>query len=230
MRQEADPFRVLYVENRERVRRLLERIVGPQEAEDLHANGVRESGVGAAGLSRRGATFDLALPDCRQCGFRLAAQPLRARGQGYGGAPCSADDDVGEANVDTTRSRKARSPEQALIRNEMNDCIRQVIAALPDNHRAVLVLGALGGFSDDDIARTLQISRSNAKVRLHRARAELKQALDRRCDFYHNEDNELACEPKPGACGASSTQSGCSRAADSTGKPPRCNFSEPVSV
>lgn len=215
MRQEADPFRVLYVENRERVRRLLERIVGPQEAEDLTQT------VFAKAAS--------ALP-----GFRGEAQPstwlyriaanvasdwLRSRSAREAkvtvGLPAARDDDVGEANVDTTRSRKARSPEQALIRNEMNDCIRQVIAALPDNHRAVLVLGALGGFSDDDIARTLQISRSNAKVRLHRARAELKQALDRRCDFYHNEDNELACEPKPGACGASSTQSGCSRAADS---------------
>ena len=108
--------------------------------------------------------------------------------------------------------RKAASPEQELIRKEMNDCIRDVITALPDNHRAVLVLGALGGFSDDDIARILQISRSNAKVRLHRARAELKQALDRRCDLYRNEDNELACEPKPSSCGARGQPSACSRA------------------
>ncbi len=215
MRQEADPLSVLYVENRERVRRLLDRIVGPQEAEDLTQTVFAKAAA--------------ALP-----GFRSEAQPstwlyriaanvasdwLRSRSAREAkvtvGLPAAWNDDAGEANVDTTRSRKAGSPEQALIRNEMNDCIRQVIAALPDNHRAVLLLGALGGFSDDDIARTLQISRSNAKVRLHRARAELKQALDRRCDFYHNEDNELACEPKPGACGASSTQSGCSRAADS---------------
>lgn len=35
------------------------------------------------------------------------------------------------------------------------------------------------------------------KVRLHRARARLKQELDDGCDFYHNEDGALACDRKP---------------------------------
>jgi RNA polymerase sigma-70 factor (ECF subfamily) len=215
MRQEADPFRVLYVENRERVRRLLERIVGPQEAEDLTQT-----------VFAKAAT---ALPSFRgeaqpstwlyRIAANVASDWLRSRSPheakltvGLREAP---DHETREAGADTARNKSQASPEQELIRKEMNDCIRDVITALPDNHRAVLVLGALGGFTDEEIARTLQISRSNAKVRLHRARAELKQALDQRCDFYHTEDNELACEPKPGACGASSTKSGCSRAAGS---------------
>ena len=35
MKHEADPFRILYDANHQRVTRLLGRIVGPQEAEDL---------------------------------------------------------------------------------------------------------------------------------------------------------------------------------------------------
>jgi RNA polymerase sigma-70 factor (ECF subfamily) len=89
----------------------------------------------------------------------------------------------------------------------MRDCIRGVIEQLPQAQRTALVLGELGGLTDDEIARTLGISRGNAKVRLHRARAQLKKALEARCNFYRSEDNELACEPKAPACASASEPS-----------------------
>jgi RNA polymerase sigma-70 factor, ECF subfamily len=95
----------------------------------------------------------------------------------------------------------------------MNDCIREVIGQLPENYRSVLVLGELGGLSDDAISETLGISVNNAKVRLNRARAQLKEALSGRCDFYRNEDNEFTCEPKPDACNSPSTSKKCAGAA-----------------
>jgi RNA polymerase sigma-70 factor (ECF subfamily) len=116
----------------------------------------------------------------------------------------------------------------------MGDCIRRLIGQLPEKHGTVLMLGEIGGFAVDEVAQTLGISRGNAKVRLHRARAELKKALVEHCDFSRNEDNEFVCEPKPAACSPSSKRSGCS----STTKPapaqpslrtrqaakPRCNL------
>ena len=114
---------------------------------------------------------------------------------------------------------KQTSPEQELIRDEMGDCIRRLIGQLPDKHRTVLVLGELGGFNDDEVAQTLGTSRGNARVRLHRARAQLKKALEAHCDFSRNEDNEFVCEPKPAACYASSKRSGCFSTAKSNGQP-----------
>jgi RNA polymerase sigma-70 factor (ECF subfamily) len=51
------------------------------------------------------------------------------------------------------------------------------LAALPDRLRAVFVLRMVEGYSHDEIARTLHISVSASKVRLHRAVQRLQQAL-----------------------------------------------------
>jgi RNA polymerase sigma factor (sigma-70 family) len=69
------------------------------------------------------------------------------------------------------------SPEHKLVRKQMRDCIRGEIGQLPKGNREALVLGELGGFTDEEVAQTLGISRANAKVRLHRARAQLKTAI-----------------------------------------------------
>jgi len=79
----------------------------------------------------------------------------------------------------------------------MLDHIRGEIGQLPEGNREVLILGELGGLSDEEVAQTLGISRANAKVRLHRARAQLKQAIGARCDFYRT---ELSCAPNSAAC------------------------------
>jgi RNA polymerase sigma-70 factor (ECF subfamily) len=101
-----------------------------------------------------------------------------------------------DGEVDQTVTQTEASPEQKLIRREMGDCIRGVIGELPEKHRTVLMLAELAGYADDGIAHVLGISIGNAKVRLHRARAALKQLLEKRCDFSRNEDNEFVCEPK----------------------------------
>lgn len=55
--------------------------------------------------------------------------------------------------------------------------VRQAIAALPDQHRAILVLRDIEGYSTLDTAQLLEISPAAAKVRLHRARIALRDAL-----------------------------------------------------
>jgi len=215
IKNDADVFRALYDANHLRVRRLLARIAGPQEAEDL-----------AQVVFAKAAT---ALPDFRGDAqsatwlYRIAANVasdwLRSRPAREARVtiefPEAWDEEAGKGAAGSACSNGQTLPEQQLIRNEMNECIRDVIGQLPENHRTVLMLGELGGLTDDDVAQALGISRGSAKVRLHRAREQLKQALTGRCDFYRNEDNELACEPKPGDCGSAAPQSGCSTAAKS---------------
>ena len=54
----------------------------------------------------------------------------------------------------------------------------------------------LDEFKNREITDILQVSLETVKIRLHRARAQLKAALNDGCDFYRNEENVLACDRK----------------------------------
>ena len=216
---EADAFQRLYDANHERIRRLLARTAGPEEAEDL-AQVVFAKAARALPKFRGDAQMSTWL-------YRIAANVasdwLRGRSTLEAKATIRLPNAIDEAACDSSMSSLSReeqaSPEQELMRNEMGDCIRRLIGQLPDKHRTVLVLGELGGFKDDEVAQTLGTSRGNARVRLHRARAQLKKALEAHCDFSRNEDNEFVCDPKPAACHAPSESSGFSSTAKPNGQP-----------
>jgi len=93
-------------------------------------------------------------------------------------------------------SEKASSPDQKVIRDEMSDCIREFVDRLPPDYRTIIILNELQGFTNQEIADILQISLDSAKIRLHRARARLKKELEAGCDFYLDDDSELACDRK----------------------------------
>lgn len=86
--------------------------------------------------------------------------------------------------------------DQQLITGEMNACIRQVIDSLPEDHRAALVLHDLEGLTAGQVAEVCGCSVPTAKIRIHRARLRLKEALQQECDFYHDSENVLRCDRK----------------------------------
>ncbi|MDH5561158.1 MAG: RNA polymerase sigma factor [Deltaproteobacteria bacterium] len=88
------------------------------------------------------------------------------------------------------------SLDSKLIKSEMNECIREFVDKLPSDYRAIIVLSEFEGFTNKEIADILQISIATAKIRLHRARTELKKSLENGCDFYFDEHNEFACDRK----------------------------------
>ena len=92
--------------------------------------------------------------------------------------------------------QKRLSVEQQAIRKEMSSCVREVVYGLPDTYRTAIVLSELEGFKDQEIAEILGLTLPAAKIRVHRARARLKEELSKCCVFYRNEDNELACDRK----------------------------------
>ena len=215
VKNQADAFQRLYDANHQRVCRFLARIAGPQEAEDL-AQIVLAKAARALPNFRGDAQTSTWL-------YRIAANVVAdwLRGRSTLEAkvtvqlPNALDHAACGPSAGPAWQENPTSPEQELIRKEMRDCIRQRIGQLPEKHWTVLVLGELGGFTDDEVARTLGISRGNAKVRLHRARAQLRNALEAHCAFSRNEDNEFVCEPAPAACPASSKRSGGSGTAKS---------------
>jgi RNA polymerase sigma-70 factor (ECF subfamily) len=89
-----------------------------------------------------------------------------------------------------------RMASDQLIVDEMNACIRQVIASLPEDYRAALVLHDLEGMTAQEIAEVCGASLATVKIRIHRARARLKEAFKNQCNFYRDEDNVLRCDRK----------------------------------
>ncbi len=88
------------------------------------------------------------------------------------------------------------SAEQAVIKKEMNNCIRDIVESLPENYRVALSLSELEGFSNGEIAEITGTSIENVKIRLHRARRELKKRMSLECDFYRDGQNDFACDRK----------------------------------
>ncbi len=78
----------------------------------------------------------------------------------------------------------------------MNECIRSFIEKLSPDYKAVIVLSELEGFKNKEITDILQISLDIVKIRLHRARANLKKELEANCSFYRDKRNILACDLK----------------------------------
>lgn len=87
----------------------------------------------------------------------------------------------------------APTPEQHLALEQMNACVREVVAALPDEYRTAILLHDFSGLSVRETAAACGCSEATAKVRIHRARAKLKLALQKECTLYHDENNVLRC-------------------------------------
>ena len=215
MTSAVDPFQAFYDENHPKVVRLLVRIAGADEAEDL-AQVVFAKAAQALPNFRGEAQVRTWL---YRITVHVASDWLRSRPAKEAKRTVELPENyASEGNnlfVGSARQGNDATPEQELIRKQMCDCIRRVVGQLPKKHRTILMLAELGGLSDDEVAQTLEISRGNARVRLHRARAALRQKLEMRCDFSRNEDNEFVCEPKPTARCASPDRSRCS----GTGRP-----------
>lgn len=77
----------------------------------------------------------------------------------------------------------------------MGVCVQEKINRLPDTLRLPIILFDIEGLSPAEIADILDISIDNAKVRLHRARAELKIILKNECKFERNDRGVFVCTP-----------------------------------
>jgi RNA polymerase sigma-70 factor (ECF subfamily) len=86
--------------------------------------------------------------------------------------------------------------DQRLVIDEMSSCVREVIDSLPEDYRTALVLHDLEGHTAAQVAEIAGCSLATAKIRIHRARRRLKDALDEECSFYRDEENVFRCDRK----------------------------------
>ena len=71
------------------------------------------------------------------------------------------------------------SPEQLVGRNETARLIDEALNELDDKHRVIFLLRDVQGFSVRETAEALGLSEANVKVRLLRARLQLRERLTR---------------------------------------------------
>lgn len=188
-------FHQIHDEFRPKILHYLTRIVGPRDAEDLtqevfvKVNQSLKTFRGESQLSTwiyRIAT-NTALDKIRSPSFR---QP---------GKESLSEESSGEIEIgdkEPWTGEDIPSVETHAIRKEMNECIRGIVEKLPEDYRMVVVLGDFEGFKDEEIAEILGVTIHTAKIRLHRARARLKQELEIHCNFYRDDRNEFACDLK----------------------------------
>lgn len=81
-------------------------------------------------------------------------------------------------NIDqTVNGDEHRTPEAKMIKEDMNKHLENAIDKLPPKYRSVLVMREIEQLSTHETADVLEISRSNVKVRLHRAKRMLQEEL-----------------------------------------------------
>jgi RNA polymerase sigma-70 factor (ECF subfamily) len=94
------------------------------------------------------------------------------------------------------RDENAPRLDKVLECAEMGECVQLYFKELSNSYRAVILLHDMEGMTNQEIADMLEISLDTAKIRLHRARKQLRNILEDACHFYTDGRGVLVCEPK----------------------------------
>ncbi|HJU64714.1 MAG TPA: RNA polymerase sigma factor [Gemmatimonadaceae bacterium] len=75
--------------------------------------------------------------------------------------------------------RWGESPEEQLLSAEARAQLNQVVALLPPAQREVITLRDIEGWRAEEVCNLLEITETNQRVLLHRARSRVRRALER---------------------------------------------------
>ncbi|RJQ65663.1 MAG: RNA polymerase sigma factor [Desulfobacteraceae bacterium] len=71
----------------------------------------------------------------------------------------------------------ANAPLEKLLNDELSETLKKAVLSLPETYRVVIMLRDFEEFSTEETAQILNVTPSNVKVRLHRARLFLREKL-----------------------------------------------------
>lgn len=178
-------FPSLYADFHPKVLRYLTRLVGESDAEDLAQDVFVKASRGLAGF-RGEAQISTWL-------YRIATNLAvdRLRNPSYQRVALLDFPEDGLPDLETEledgnawTGEKASEIEKQLVGKYMSECLKGFIAKLPEDYRTVLVLSELEGLSNKEIAEILGVTLETVKIRLHRARAKLREDLLNHCEYY----------------------------------------------
>jgi RNA polymerase sigma-70 factor, ECF subfamily len=126
--------------------------------------------------------------------FRILTNIAKTRGEREGRSiPFSALEDPEEPSVEPERfalrhwiappENWRTIPAQRLLSRETLGVIERAIEALPPSQQAVISLRDVEGWSSEEVRNTLDLSETNQRVLLHRARSKVRQALE---DYFQS--------------------------------------------
>lgn len=75
-----------------------------------------------------------------------------------------------------------RTPEELALSHETRVLIEQAVATLPPSQREVITLRDIQGWTSDEICNALNLTETNQRVLLHRARSKVRRALEQYLD------------------------------------------------
>jgi RNA polymerase sigma-70 factor, ECF subfamily len=119
--------------------------------------------------------------------FRILTNIAKTRGQREGRsipfsslAPDdeSVDPDRFAENGHWSSPPRSWGPEDSLLADETMAVVEAAIAELPPNQAIVISMRDVDGFSSEEACNALDISETNQRVLLHRARSKVRQALE----------------------------------------------------
>jgi RNA polymerase sigma-70 factor (ECF subfamily) len=127
--------------------------------------------------------------------FRILTNRAKTRGQREArSVPFSSIGDPDDPAVDPDRFQNAGEqhpggwrffpqpwegdPEERLLASETRALILDTIEQLPPNQRAVITLRDVEGFDAEETRNVLDLSDTNQRVLLHRARSKVRRALE----------------------------------------------------
>ena len=127
--------------------------------------------------------------------YRIASNTVKDRYKSNGHKFSKVQHELSPSSLHYNNSQFATTFDKQLEKEEMNDCIRQFINELTGTNRDVFILSQYENLSNKEIAEILNITVGSVKIRLHRAKEVLKDALTRNCNIYLDDNSEITCEP-----------------------------------
>jgi len=192
MKNDVLEFQKIYDAFQPKILHHLARMVGPVEAEDLTQDVFLKVIQALPGFRRQSTVSTWLYRIATNAALDKLRRSSLQRTLPAAASPSAGETGRGGEEADVAVTDETPSAEQRLIREEMRDCIKEYIAKLPPNYRAVMVLSELEGRKNSEIAEVLGVTIDTVKVRLHRARAKLMAALKEHGDFYRDIRSEVA--------------------------------------
>jgi RNA polymerase sigma-70 factor, ECF subfamily len=191
MSESQKDFMALYRENYPKIVGYLSRLVGESEAEDVAQEAFIKIGRSLDGFRGESQLSTWIYRIATNAAMDYLRRPSTRQSARQTTCTIEYEENFEDSIVDA-----APLHDTLLIRKDMTDCIRGLVKDLPENYRTVLELADLEGFSNPEIGNVLGLSLDTVKIRLHRARLQLKKSMDHACHLYRDGRNELSCDRK----------------------------------
>lgn len=105
--------------------------------------------------------------------------PFSSLAREHEGSPAVDPDRFGEEGMWSTPPRPWDVPEARLLSKETREVVARAIEGLPPMQRAVISLRDVEGWSSEEVRNVLELSETNQRVLLHRARSKVRGELER---------------------------------------------------